>query len=215
MIFLFDENIYELKPQKVIVTGAFRGWSQDMDDEIFFLKKGKNGLWTLKIKNSNLKKIPPQTPFKFRTDDGAWINPPAVAPNEKGGNLIFMIDFIAPSITAELRRPRTVWVKTSGMERSFEASDYQITDAKGRVIKVVNVLPNTASEMLVTPAEPLDLKRVYYLEMPSMGLKTVCSYDGWFREMYSEKAFTFNIETSMFLNSSINDILTWSVEGFG
>lgn len=193
VVFLFDEEIYELKPEKVVATGAFRSWSQDMEDETFFLEKGKNGLWTLKMTNADFKNIAPHTPFKFRTDDGKWLNPPAVAPNEKGGNLIFMIDFIAPKITAELRRPRTIWVKTEGMERSFNSADYQITDAKGRVIKVVSALPNTASEMLLTPAEPLDLKRVYYLEIPTMNLKTPCSYDGWFRETYSEKPLGANI----------------------
>ena len=39
-----------------------------------------------------------------------------------------------------------------------------------------------------------DIRRVYYLEVPSLNQKTICSYDGWFRELYSVKALGANVD---------------------
>jgi hypothetical protein len=52
---------------------------------------------------------------------------------------------------------------------------------------VEKVLPNTASKALLIPSEPIDIRRVHYLEDLDNGIKTQVSFDGWFRNLYSDK----------------------------
>ena len=42
-IFIFDEKVYNLIPTRVVVTGAFRNWNQNMDDASWALKKNIEG----------------------------------------------------------------------------------------------------------------------------------------------------------------------------
>jgi pullulanase len=120
------------------------------------------------------------------------MDPPSGATNTKGGNLVFMPMEVTKGLTAELRGSNTIWAKVIG-ERPLSPEGYRLTDAKGNVIPIAGVLPNTATETLLTPAEPLDIKRVYFLEIPALELKAHCSFDGWFREMYSTKPLGANI----------------------
>ncbi|MEO1653033.1 MAG: alpha-amylase family glycosyl hydrolase, partial [Bacteroidota bacterium] len=41
----------------------------------------------------------------------------------------------------------------------------------------------------------IDIRRVYYLEIPSQNLRTLCSFDGWFRHIYSNKELGANIHS--------------------
>ena len=104
LIFIFDEQEYNVIPEKVVVTGIFRGWSQNMDNASWQLKKWDetSGIWILSINNSDFSIVSPGSPFKYRIDDGKWMDPPADADNEKGGNLIFMHDTTVPSLKAEI-----------------------------------------------------------------------------------------------------------------
>ena len=36
--FIFNAKSYKIQPKKVVVTGSFRGWSQDMNDPKWILK---------------------------------------------------------------------------------------------------------------------------------------------------------------------------------
>ncbi|GAB4405436.1 MAG: hypothetical protein OHK0039_06430 [Bacteroidia bacterium] len=96
-------------------------------------------------------------------------------------------------LKAELKSATLIWAEIPG-ERPLLPSAYRITDAQGAVIPVAGVLPNDATGTLITPARPLDKKRVYFLEIPDRNLRTVCSFDGWFRETYSTKALGANID---------------------
>ena len=96
-------------------------------------------------------------------------------------------------LKAELKSENLIWAEVN-VNRPFNPSAYRITDAKGNVIKVAGVLPNGSATTLITPAEPLDKKRVYYLEIPSLNLRAHCSFDGWFRETYSTKELGANID---------------------
>ncbi len=192
--FLFSPSIYQIDaPQRVVLTGSFRQWSQDMDDPVWQLHPISQQLWALKVKNVNLETIPPSSEFKFRINQGEWLAPPADAPNEQGGNLVFMKGKQPPTLFAELRRPRSLWVEVKGTNRPLDRAAYRLSNAQGQVIPIAEVLPNTSVATLVVPAEELDLRRVYYLEIPSENLKTVCSFDGWFRETYSDKPLGANI----------------------
>lgn len=181
--FVFDRAAYK-KPlaSKVVVTGSFRGWSQDMNDASFLLKKDRLAIFNPKYSN-----IPPRAEFKFRINDGEWLSPPSSATNTQGGNLVFMQDIVPPSLKAELTANNTIWAKINGTSRSLLTSSYRITDAKGNEIPIAEILPNTENEVLVIPAEHIDKRNVYYLEIPEQGLKSWCSYDGWFRTLYSAK----------------------------
>ena len=182
--FIFDESLYNLKPNKVVVTGEFRNWDSNMNDK-WKLEKF-NSLWTLSIINDDFTTIRPNTKFKFRINDGKWIDPYEKAPNKIGGDLVFMKGFIINELRAELKNATTIWAKTT-KERPLSKEAYRLTNAKGEEIPIAAVLPNTASETLIITAEPLDIKRVYFLEIPSLHLKSFCSFDGWFRELYSNK----------------------------
>lgn len=192
LTFIFDESLYDVKPQKVFVTGVFRGWDSAIDNKEWFLKK-TGEQWLLTIDNTDFASIKPNTGFKYRIDEGEWLAPPADAKNEKGGNLIFMPQAAAMALKAELKNERLIWAEVP-TPRPLLPSAYKITDAKGNEIPVAGVLPNGATSTLITPAEPLNKKRVYFLEIPSLGLKTHCSFDGWFREIFSTKELGANFD---------------------
>lgn len=192
--FIFDERLYNLKPQKVVVTGEFRNWNINMDAPEWTLKKSGD-TWLLTFDNADFAKIKPNTKFKYRINDGEWVAPYEDAPNASGGDLVFMQELTLAGLKAELKSNGIIWADISG-ERPLLPSAYKITDAKGREIKVAGVLPNGATSTLITTAERLDKKRVYFLEIPSLGLKSHASFDGWFRETYSTKELGANIDDS-------------------
>jgi hypothetical protein len=71
----FDEGVYKENGVKnVVVTGSFCNWSQDMGEKKWQLKKENNGIWTKKIYNPNFEMIKTNTPFKFRINDGKWLD---------------------------------------------------------------------------------------------------------------------------------------------
>lgn len=187
--FRFDPAAYgQERPERVVVTGSFRGWSQDMDDPAWQLRPSPEGLWTLGVANPTFALIPIRAEFKFRIDNGDWMQPAPDWPNESGGNLVFAHTMILPTLRAEIRHARSIWAVVEGSERPLDPGAYRLTDAAGEAIPLAEVLPNTATEFLVVPAEPIDIRRVYYLELLPAGLKAWCSYEGWFRTRYSDKA---------------------------
>ncbi len=191
--FAFEASRYEAEPKRVVVTGAFRGWDQNMDDPSWKLTNVEKDRWMLAVPNPNYATFAPGTEFKYRIDDGTWLQPPAGTPNEKGGNLVLFPHITPPSVKAELRRSGTIWVQFQGTERPFDPAQYRLSDASGKGIPIAEVLPNEAHTALVIPAEPIDIRRVYYLEIPGMGLRNLCSFDGWFRELYSSKPLGANL----------------------
>lgn len=195
LTFVFKPSVYKVKPTQVVVTGAFRGWSQDMQDEGWKLQIQADGNWVKKIFNPKFSVIPVSCPFKFRIDNGRWLDPPAEAKNSEGGNLIFMKGYKPATLKAEIQRSKTIWAWVSGhgITRPLDKNLYKLSSADGKIIPIASVFPNDSSKTLITPAEELDIRRVYYLEIPSMGLKTHCSFDGWMRDLYSPKELGANI----------------------
>ncbi len=149
-------------------------------------------MWTLEIQNPEFETIPVNSKFKYRINDGEWLQPPTDAPNESGGDLVFMKSETTKGLKAEIIDEYTIWADVSG-ERPLLKSAYKVTDAKGNEVAIAEVLPNTASLTLVKTAEKMDVKRVYFLEIEELDLKAFCSYDGWFRNMYSSKELGANI----------------------
>lgn len=191
--FLFDEMLYGVQPEKVFVTGEFRNWDAEMKSETWMLKKNTSGdFWQLTFDNSDNKVIKPNTKFKFRINNGEWLSPPEAAENQKQGDLVFMQIKNPKVLKAELRNEKLIWAEVSP-DRPLLTSDYKITDVKGNEIKVAGVLPNGAASTLIVPADSLNKNRVYFLEIPSLGLKSHCSFDGWFRETFSTKELGANV----------------------
>ena len=190
LTFIFDEALYGVQPQRVFVTGEFR--NQNTDDPNWQLKK-TGEQWLLTVDNTDFSVIQPNTKFKYRMNDGDWLRPPAEAKNEKGGDLVFMPEYVAAGLKAELKSEKLIWAEVNG-KRPLLPSAYRITDASGNEIPIAGVLPNGATTTLISPARALDKKRVYFLEIPSLALKAHCSFDGWFRETYSTKELGANIE---------------------
>ena len=165
--FIFDEALYDITPKKVFVTGEFRDWDASADKKEWFLKK-TGQQWLLTIDNTDFAVIKPNTPFKYRVDDGEWLAPAAVAKNIKDGNLVFMKKAKGTSFTAELTAQGLIWAEVS-QNRPLVADAYRITDAKGKVIPVAGVLPNSTTSVIIRPVVPLNKKHVYFLEIPAQG----------------------------------------------
>ncbi len=194
LTFIFDPNLYDVEPKTVFVTGGFRAWDSAIDNPDWMLKK-QNELWTLSIDNSDFSILAPNTPFKFRIDNGEWLAPPTDAKNEKGGNLVFMQQEIIIGLKAELISNHLIWAEVN-IDRPLNAEAYQIKDAQGNIIAVKSVLPNSKNSTLIVPAKALNKKRVYYLEIPSLNLQSICSFDGWFRQTLSTKELGANVKGS-------------------
>lgn len=192
--FIFSNQYYQqVQPKNVSITGSFRGWSADMKDDKWELKKHTKGLWLLSLDNENFNKVTPKSEFKYRINEGEWQAAPEIAPNYKSGNLVFYPDYKPIKLKAELTPKGNIWLEASGMTNSIYKEDYRLTNAQGKVIAIEAILPNTSTQTLLVPAEKIDIRRVYYVEVPSKKMKVWCSYDGWFRQLYSTKELGANI----------------------
>ncbi|MDP5170682.1 MAG: alpha-amylase family glycosyl hydrolase [Bacteroidia bacterium] len=191
--FTFDQAHYAVTPDRVTVTGAFRSWDQNMDDPAWKLTHVENGHWILAVPNAGYTIFGPQTEFKFRINHDTWLQPPAGTTNEKGGNLVLFPHLTPPSVKAELRRSGTIWVQFQGTERPLAPEAFRLTTASGDQLPIAQVLPNEERTALLIPELPLDIRRVYWLEIPALGLRSLCSFDGWFRDLYSTKPLGANI----------------------
>ena len=186
-VFVFDAALYDVQPERVVVTGAFRGWSTGMEDASFALAPGGDGVWTL----ASPVEVRPASPFKFRVDAGRWLDPPAEAPNVQGGNLVYRIGVTPTRLVAELRGERSVWVELTGADRPFSASAYRIVRWDGAVVPVELVTPHEAHSALLTPASPLATNQVHYVEAMVPGaerpLRAMARFDGLWRQLASAK----------------------------
>lgn len=190
--FVFDALRYGRENvEKVVVTGAFRGWDQNMNDPQWLLKpiNGTGQLWYLPVVNRDMQTIPPSSPFKFRINEGAWLDPFTAAPNAEGGNLIFMKGMTPPALKATLNNKRAIYVKVQGegLSRPLDPHKWVITDVKGRLIPIREVLPLNANDAILVPAEDLNRKKVYYVNLPSLKMNTWADFEGWWRDLYSDK----------------------------
>ncbi|MEM6262722.1 MAG: alpha-amylase family glycosyl hydrolase [Bacteroidota bacterium] len=189
--FIFDEALYPKGEGKIVLTGSFRQWSQDMADPTWTLSKKNPHI--LAVYNPEFDKIPPQSEFKFRRGKGEWLSPPAGAPNEKGTNLVFMKDITPPMLTAEINPSGTIWAYTHGQPASLDVDSWKLTNGTGEEISIARVMPNLDDRVLIVSAQPLDIRRVYFLEIPERKLRTVVSFDAWFSQLYTHKPLGANI----------------------
>lgn len=196
IFFVFDEKLYRVQPQRVLVEGEMRGWDHNMEDGEWRMVRSQNesGLWLLVRANPAFANIKPGAQFKFRIDEGVWLEVPAAAPNQKGGNLVFAHEIKPTHVRAELVSAQHVRVLITGenLRLSLRPQDYRLTLADGTVLPLAAVLRISPSELHLRPAQPLDLKRVHYLEVLYLKQKVLTSFDGYFRHLYSNKELGAN-----------------------
>ncbi len=185
--FIFDENVYDVEPVRVVVEGTFRNWDHNMDDPDWTLSKSKDheNLWILKTKEP----VAIGSKFKFRIDEGRWLSPPESAENVISGNLVFGNISDIKSLRAEIVGPRYIHAEFRGKDIaiSFDPDDYLLFDSRGLEKKVSHVFYLRPNQIQIRPDKDLDIGKVYYLRAKKNDLKSICRFDGWFRTTYSDK----------------------------
>ncbi len=189
--FVFHAPTYGVRPDRVVVTGPFRSWSQDMEvSEWSLAPMASNAdIWLLVVPNPGYSNLAPSSHFKYRIDDGRWMDPPAQADNRDSGNLVFEPGVVPIRLRAEIVGPQSISVRLSGNGSTppLEPNAYRLRDAAGNSIAVSQILPNTSTEAFLFPKDPIDIRRVYYLEIPGLHVRSLCRRDGWLRHLYSDK----------------------------
>jgi pullulanase/glycogen debranching enzyme len=94
---------------------------------------------------------------------------------------------VAPRLTAEIHGPTAIRFTLHDGPRPLDPTAYRLTDGQGEPVAIDRVIPNTASETLLVPAQPVDPHRVHYLEVPGHGLRALVRRDPIFRNLYSDK----------------------------
>ena len=195
LLFAFDAAQYGVEPERVVVTGAFRGWSDGMDDTAWALAEGPGEVWTLAVPNDAYGVVGAGTPFKFRIDTGRWLDPPVDAPNAEDGNLVFLHGMTPPRLVAELRGPEMIWVEVTGAERPLDPRAYDVERWDGEPSEVGVVLPQGATTALLVLRHPIDTARVHYVHINDSGpsgqsprsLRAAVRFDGLWRSLYTGK----------------------------
>ena len=90
---------------------------------------------------------------------------------------------VSPRLRAEIHGPSAIRFTLTGAPRPTGTDAVRLTDGQGRAIEVARVIPNTASEALLVPAEPLDALRVHYLQVPELELRALVRRDPLFRNL--------------------------------
>ncbi len=98
-----------------------------------------------------------------------------------------------PTLLAEVRSSGNIWVKTYHTHRPLDPAEWRLTDYSGREIPIAHVLPNLETETLIVPGEKIDIRRIHYIELPKAHLKAHCTFETWFRDLYSDKELGANI----------------------
>ncbi len=200
LLFVFDAARYGVDPARAVVTGAFRGWSDDLDDPAWALAEGPGGVWTLAVPNADYGVVPAASPFKFRVDAGRWLDPPASTPNAEGGNLVFLFGAVPPRLVAELHGPHAIWVEVAGAGRPLSPEAYRIVRWDGTEILGVQVTPHEAHSALLTTGVALRTNQVHYVEVAvpeaPRPLRSMARFDGLWRDMATQAPLGVHFEHS-------------------
>ncbi|MCC7431359.1 pullulanase, partial [bacterium] len=190
--FVFDAKTYKVNPKNVSVTGSFIGWNSEMKKEGWVLSKTSETLWLLEKENPDFELIAPMDEFKFRINEGEWLNPPQKAKNIKSGNLVFAHETKRKIFKAEIVDSDFIRVIFDGYELSYNPKDYLLKNPKGEEFAVKKVFYEANGKLHLVPAKKLDKRRVFYVTNKKINKTAFCSFDGWFRHLYSGKELGAN-----------------------
>ncbi|MBX2845590.1 MAG: hypothetical protein KTR13_05185 [Saprospiraceae bacterium] len=188
--FIFSPDLYAVSPSKVVVTGMFRDWSQDMDNAAWQLKPNGNQ-WTLTVDNSD-QLIQPQHTFKFRIDDGTWLDPPSHAPNLKGSDLVFEAHVQALTLHSEVVNETTIEL-TFSSPTTPKMEDFTLYNTEDEVVPLKALQQQSETTFILQTVSPIAIKQPHFITYKKLDIKQHCSYDGWFKQLYSDKALGANI----------------------
>ena len=104
-----------------------------------------------------------------------------------GGPLQSQETELQPRLRAEIHGPSAIRFTLTGAERPTDVAAYRLVDGAGTSIPIGAIVPNTATETLLVPAEPVDPMRVHYLVVPSLDLRALVRRDPIFRNTFSSK----------------------------
>ncbi len=107
--------------------------------------------------------------------------------------------FMRSEIVAE--RDIRVFLTGQKLTISLDPDDYRLFKADGIEIPIHKIFYIRPGEVQIYPGEKLDKRRVYFLQDKKHVLRSLVSYNGWFRHSYSEK------ELGAFYDSKMNK--TW------
>jgi len=158
-----------------------------MDTQRWRLKSGNNGVWRLTVANKDFQTIPPASPFKFRVDDGQWLEPPAEAPNRMDGNLIFAPDIQPLTRRAELYGPndiRLLFPHARPQSYDYDPTHYRLYQ-NGDTIAVRAVQYITGDDIQLIPARPINIRRFTRLSISGISDTLTVRYNGWFKSLYN------------------------------
>jgi hypothetical protein len=98
-----------------------------------------------------------------------------------------------PSLRAELAGPSAIWLHLKGAERTFNPADWRLLDQANQEVAIASILPNDLETALLVPAQPIDIRASYRLELKTNGISARVRPDAWFRTLYSPKPLGANI----------------------
>jgi len=93
-----------------------------------------------------------------------------------------------PDVTAELQPSSAIIVKGPVAASVRSATSYRLEYLDGTDIPIAGVLPRRADEVLISPAHPLDTKRLYRLHIEGREDPVLVRRNDWFKSLYSDKA---------------------------
>jgi len=192
--FVFDERLYNIRPQRVVIEGQMRNWDHNMEDAAWHLTPIAEGIWILPVINPDMVNVEPGSMFKFRVNGGDWLNPLAGATNIRDGNLVFAANIKPLRLEAEIAGKRDVRLiyKSAQPEYRYDPAEYQLTDASGNQIGIDRIFYVSPGQLQLVPQCDLDIRRLHYVEVKYLRKKATVTYDGWFRHLYSEKELGAN-----------------------
>ncbi|MBI5646426.1 MAG: pullulanase [Ignavibacteriae bacterium] len=202
--FLFEESLYTQQlggrsPKRVLLEGNMRSWNHDMSDSTWTLQReGSPGLWILRVTGSRRTLLVPGQEFKFRVDEGRWMDVPAAAPNANAGNLVFEAARMPRRLKAEILSPREIAVVLLEGKGNLptDPGRYTLTTAHGAHIPIARAERRGETRVCLFPATPIDSSRVHFLEADDIPTRLLCSFDGWFRHLYSDKELGANYNSA-------------------
>ena len=98
-----------------------------------------------------------------------------------------------PSLREELAGPQAIWLHLKGAERTFSPADWRLVDQANQEVAIATILPNDLETSLLVPAQPIDIRASYRLELKTKGISARVRPDAWFRTLYSPKPLGANI----------------------
>jgi pullulanase len=100
----------------------------------------------------------------------------------------------AATLRAQIQSPSAIRATLTGSARPLRPGDWRLVEeGSNRVIAIARTIADTSRETLLVPAERLDMRKSYVLELPGANLSAWVRRDLWYRSLYSDKEMGANV----------------------